>query len=430
MLLVNLEHPSPRARYIVRHVFERMLGWPVDFAASVEEFRTSHRPKMSYGRVAIGGAFHVASSGWLSTSGTQQLKPANRGSGSGLVLFPEGEGFDVFAACFFLLGLLEEYASGERDAHDRLPSNDLFIVRHGAERIPIADHWVLQLAHALRDRCPQLPEPDRKYRHVLTVDVDNGLKFAGRPLHRAIGASAKDLLRGDFATMRERWQVRSGGRRDPYARVVDRLAEAAGSTDLMRAFFLVRGGGRFDHAADVSDPAYRELISRISERAAIGLHPSYESSDRAELFPAERLRLSAIAGRDVRISRQHFLRWRIPDTLRVLNELGFTEEHSLGFSDRIGFRAGTCTPFPWYDLEREQETTLMLWPFAAMDSALHDRMCLAPQQALQELCAMSDAVRAVNGTFVNVWHDRYLSGHRTFGPWPEVMRKLVQHARA
>ncbi|HMC97394.1 MAG TPA: polysaccharide deacetylase family protein [Flavobacteriales bacterium] len=430
MLLVNLERPTPRARYIVRHVFERMLGWPVHLAASLEEFRASTGPKLHYGRSTVEGAFHVPSSGWLEATGAQRPNILHRGTGADLVLFPEGADFDVLAACFYLLGLVEEYPPHGLDTHGRLPVDELFIVRQGAERIPLVDRWVLRLSQELRARLPGLPEPMRQYRHVLTVDVDNGLKYLGRPLHRAVGASLKELLRGDPKAMRERWRVRSGAEVDPYASLADRMTEVAGNTARSIAFFLVRGGGPFDHAAQVTHPAYRELIARVGKHAAIGLHPSHESSVRPALFRDERDHLSAIAGRDVLFSRQHFLRWRVPDTLRTLNELGVTEDHTVGFSDRIGFRAGTCTPFPWYDLEREQETPLMLWPFAAMDSALHERMGRSAEQALAELCAMSDAVREVNGTFISVWHDRYLSGHREFSPWPDMMRRLVQHARA
>ncbi|MEO8589847.1 MAG: polysaccharide deacetylase family protein [Flavobacteriales bacterium] len=429
MLLVNLERPSPRARYIVRHLFERILGWPVDFAGSLEELRTSDRPRLNYGHAAFEGAFHVPASGWLNASGTEGTAAAYRGSGSDLVLFPEQADFDVFAAAFFLLSLSEEYGSQVRDEHDRIAADDLLIVRQGAERAPLVDRWVMRLAQQLRDRFPQLPTPDRRYRHVLTVDVDNGLKYVGRSFHRAIGASARELLRGEVGAVRERWRVRGGDKADPYASFADRLAEVK-NVDRAIAFFLVRGEGRFDHAAGLSHPAFRELIAHVGEHAEWGLHPSYESSERSTLFRTERDLLDAITGYAVSSSRQHFLRWKMPDTLRTLNELGFTEDHSLGFSDRVGFRVGTCTPFPWYDLEREQETSLMLWPFQTMDSALHERMGCNAEEALAEMSAMSDAVRKVNGTFVSVWHDRYLSGHREFGPWPEVMRQLVRYARA
>lgn len=429
MLLVNLERPSPRARYIVRHVFERMLGWPVTFAASLEDFRSSRLPKLNYGARPADGAFNVTASGWLDTSGTPSVSPPLPKPGDRFEFFGDEPGFDPFSAGFFLLALCEEYTATMRDEHGRAQSAGLLPVSQDPERFPLIDRWALQMARQLRARFPELPEPRRKYAHVLTIDVDSGLKYRGRPLHRAIGASVKEVLAGDLRSFRERWRVRAGGAADPYIRGMDHIAAAAAHCDRTIVFFLVRGNGRFDHAADLGDPAFGELIRHAAAIAEVGLHPSYESSRLRGLHAAERSQLSKSLGRDVRVSRQHFLRWKLPDTLRTLNELGFTEDHSIGFSDRIGFRAGTCTPFPWYDLERDQETPLMLHPFATMDSALAEGMRCSPEQALKEMMAICDAVKEVKGTFISVWHDRYLSGHAQFATWPDVMHQLVQYAR-
>jgi hypothetical protein len=65
-----------------------------------------------------------------------------------------------------------------------------------------------------------------------------------------------------------------------------------------------------------------------------------------------------------------------------------------------------------------------------MDSALIERMGQGPDGVERAMNGMSDAVRAVNGTFVSVWHDRYLSGHREFAPWPAVFERVVKHAKA
>ena len=50
-------------------------------------------------------------------------------------------------------------------------------------------------------------------------------------------------------------------------------------------------------------------------------------------------------------------------------------------------------------------------------------------QAAAQFTTMMNAVRSVDGTFVSVWHDRYLSGHEQFTGWPEVMEEVVEAAR-
>ena len=48
MLLVYAERPSPRTAYVVRHVFERMLGWRTAITFSLEEFSNASGPKTQY----------------------------------------------------------------------------------------------------------------------------------------------------------------------------------------------------------------------------------------------------------------------------------------------------------------------------------------------------------------------------------------------
>lgn len=430
MLLVHLEHPSPRARYIARHLFARLLGWPVTFVATREEFRSATGPKLLHATAPEDGAFHLPDSGWLRSTGLDVQGPPPHRAGEPLALFPTAAGEDVLAAMFFLIGGVEEWAITARDRYGRIPADALFLVRSGLEGTPWVDRWALELAEGLRARYPSLPAPARRYRHVLTVDVDNALKYQGRPLHRAIGASVKEAVRGRFSAARERWRVRTGAQRDPYASLPHVLERVHGRVDRAITFFLMRGGGVYDHGADMRHPAVRDLVRATARHAEAGVHPSFSSSEDPALIAAEREALAGIVDRNVGCSRQHFLRWRMPDTFRVLADQGIHEEHSLGFSDRVGFRCGTCSPFPWYDLERDEETALMCWPFAAMDSALGDHAGLDAAVAAQAMARLSDEVRAVQGTFVSVWHDRFLSGHGPFAGWPEAMMEVVRHARA
>lgn len=433
MLLVRLDDPTPRARFAVNHLLGRMTSWPVHVAASEEEFRSSELPKVRYGSAGSEGAdaLTVHASGAL---GLQHALPAEPevGSEEGLpVLYPSSAGDDPFAGAFYLLARCEEWAPRVRDAHGRLPSAEHFVVRHGLEQLPVIDHWVMRLVKVLRKRHPGLPAPQARYRHVLSVDVDNGLMVRGRPSWKQAGALMRAVLQGKVGEAALRMQVLLGRRNDPFDRYTE-LVELArmGKVDRLIAFLLMRGEGAHDHAADPWHPLMNDRFKQMDGAFDIGLHPSYRSSEDPQVFREDRALLEQIIGHPVRISRQHFLRWQVPGSLRLLEAAGLTEDHTLGFSDRPGFRCGTCTPFPWYDLEQERETDLMLWPFAVMDSTLHDRMGLGPEEAMRTMCAVSDSVRAVNGTFVSVWHDRFLSGYGIWQGWPEAMQQVVEHARS
>ncbi|MDX9749529.1 MAG: hypothetical protein RBT71_00410 [Flavobacteriales bacterium] len=427
MLLVHLDDPSPRALYVVRHVLEGMLGLSVRFAAGEEEFRSAAGPRLAYGRRVFIGALHVPGSDGLALHRTPGTV-ATDADGTPAIFLTAG-GHDLFASIFFLLSLADEIACTDRDAHGRVRPDALFVVRHGLAERPWADHWALQLGERLAAQWPGL-RVQRRYRHVVTVDMDNVLRHAGRPLHRALGATAKDLLKGDLRAVRQRWKDRLTGR-DPYLAVPDRVAEHRSLVDDAILFMLLRGEGAHDHAVPPQRwPAHvRARYARLAPGVRLGLHPSYDAVMDRDRWAQEAAWIRALPGVDAIASRHHFLRWDPPAGLRTVQELGFTEEHSLGFADRPGFRAATCTPFPWYDLERDTATGLMLHPFAVMDSALVEKRHLAPDDVVRTMSTFSDHVRAVQGNFTSVWHDRYLSGHREFAPWPTVFQRVLQHAR-
>jgi hypothetical protein len=429
---VHIERPSPRARYIVRHLLGRMTGWEMLEVEDVETFRGIHGPKLVYGTKPVSGAFHIVPEGLLDRHGTALLDPITGTWGTLPVLFPVDQGrlpFDPFSAAFFLLSRYEEVAPIARDAHGRPVTQTLHSARNGYLQRPIVDEWLIALAEHWRTSDPRLPALKRTYSQVATLDVDNGAMYTGREWWRSIGGAARDLLRGRAGRVSDRIATLMGRREDPYA-VHGAFAEMArrhGARAIVN--FLVARRGRFDHAVSAAHASMRACIRSMDRQVEVGIHPSYGSSDRLGMIAAQKSALENIIGHAVTVSRQHFLRFRSPTTFRELERLGIREEHSMGMPDNIGFRAGTCTPYPFYDLGSEEETSLMIHPFTVMDSALAYGMRLAPGAAVVAAQRMADAVRRVGGTFISVWHERFLSGYGDEAGWDQVAERVMNHAR-
>jgi hypothetical protein len=69
---------------------------------------------------------------------------------------------------------------------------------------------------------------------------------------------------------------------------------------------------------------------------------------------------------------------RIPTSYRQLSEVyadlvdfEFSEDYSMGYTDQIGFRASTATPFYFYDLTNEFQLPLKVHPVVAKDTAFY-----------------------------------------------------------
>jgi hypothetical protein len=428
---VHIERPTPRARYAVTQVLERMLGWTIAWT-DAEAFHAVQGPKLVYGRAEVPGAWRIAPAGLLEEEGVRSLDPEMVLHEGVPVLFSVKEAalpYDPFAAAFFLLTRYEEVAGLSQDVHGRPLTPELHAARHGYLARPVVDEWALQLAAAWKKTDPQVPDPIRRYRHVITVDLDNGFMYRGRETWRTLGSAVRDLLRGDTDLVRERRRVLRGDEPDPYD-IYERLqADFTPHADRTIFFVLTAPRSAFDHAVPVDFPPYRERLKGLSAWAGIGLHPSYDTSWEPPLFQHQRDVLAHAVGVPIQSSRQHFLRMRVPETYRHLVAVGIHEDHTMGLHDRGGFRAGTCTPYQWYDLKREAAMDLVVHPFAIMDNTLREKLKLGPGEAVAHVLPLIEAVRNVNGTFTGLWHESFLSDHGASKGWRDAILRIIQAAR-
>ena len=162
--------------------------------------------------------------------------------------------------------------------------------------------------------------------------------------------------------------------------------------------------------------------------ARVGLHPSYFSMKDEALLKKEKERLETITNTPMEKSRQHYLRFSLPETYQNLIDLEIKEDYSMGYASHVGFRASTCTPFYFYDLDFEIQTPLKIVPFALMDTTLNDYMELTPRQSLGKIRELKNEVKAVNGTFVTLFHNESSSNYLRWKGWSKVYESMLKIA--
>lgn len=429
---VYVEQPSPRAWYTLHHVLERMLGWSIERHDDITSFRASGSPKLFYGTAEELGAFNVRPEGLLAEWIPRASDPATVRLPGSTALFPVSGGhmsFDVFAASFWMLSRMEEYVLERKDEHGRVLTADLFASRHGFLDVPVVDDWALLFARAWHEHDERVPMPVRRYSHVFTMDVDNGFAYLGRPWWRTMGAHLRAVLENRKGEMTARRQVLSGRSPDPFDIYAGLRQWTEDLADRRLIFWLTAPRGKHDHAVPTSFPLLLERMKECAAWAEIGIHPSYDSSARPELIAHQRTELAKASGVAVDISRQHFLRVGKYELYAELLRLGVLEDHSMGLHDELGFRAGTCTPFKWYDLRNEAATELDIWPHTVMDNTLHRKLKLSPAEGAVAAKRMVDKVRAVQGTFIGLWHESYLSDHLDAKGWRDAILEVSRYAK-
>lgn len=335
--------------------------------------------------------------------------------------------YDPLALIFFCISRYEEYQTGEQDEHGRFTAGQSHALRHAYLERPVVNDQLLDLARRLKKLFPECALELPPYELRLTYDVDIPYAYRGRGW-RGWASGLKDLLTGHPERTIDRFRtLLNPAQSDPYD-VFDWLAILHQKYGMRPRFFwlLAQEKSRFDPNPAPDNPQLRELIQRVGQRADIGIHPSYRSIDNPRLFSSERASLAKISGQYIEHSRQHFLRFQLPVTYRQLLKAGLRHDHSMGYADHVGFRAGTNLSFYWYDLEREERTYLRIHPFAAMDVSLrryHDLCYFASQKKILEL---AQCVRTTGGPFTLLWHNSSFAAAYGWQGWREMYAELVE----
>ena len=245
---------------------------------------------------------------------------------------------------------------------------------------------------------------------------------------RSLGGYIKDLRRLDFVNMKDRTRVLLGLKKDPYDTYEFQFAMQKKLGLKTIYFFLVGDYGINDKNLPIESRRFQSLIKTVGDYAEVGVHPSYGSNRHPERLKVEVSRLANVLHREVTASRQHFLKLSFPDTYRNLIDLDITDDYTMGFANEIGFRAGICSAFNFYDLDLEMETRLRIHPFAMMDATLKYYMNVPPEEAIEAIRPMIDEVRGVGGTFISLWHNESLSNQKQWEGWLHVYEEMTKLA--
>lgn len=430
MILVYCKNLTTRHRYIFDFVFRDMSGIDYRLTDDSREFQAFNGAKLNYSRAELAGSVQIQPHPILGESG---IRPQETGMGiwRGFPVFfltngPSLLPFDPFAMAFFLITRYEEYLPFEADEHGRFCPGSSLAFKEKFLDIPLADAIFHEIKGIFRDLFPGLEIKGHTFRFVPTVDIDIAFAHSGKGWGRAAAAWLKLLAKADFNQIRERIAVLTDHAQDPYNnfRMHRELANEFGHR---LCYFVLAGDfSRYDRNTSFRNKAFRELILALSKDGKVGLHPSYRSHLQPDTLRKEKKRVEGIIQRQITNTRFHFLRLRFPESFRILIEEGITDDYSLGYSTLNGFRAGTCTPFLFYDLSREEITGLRMHPFIFMDSAMTDHMKVTPDEAVNRITELVEKVKRYGGEAVGIWHNYSLSEQGQYRGWQFVFREIFK----
>ncbi len=432
MIIVYTEKETSRLRFVLDQLIVRALGMRYSLTTDREEYLSSVLPGICYTGENLGRGLWMIPFGLLEEKGWKPLVPAVLSLDDGMpVLFPAEEisgnaPFDLFSASFYLLSRYEEYYSTDLDEHGRYQYTASVLYRMNSLEFPLVDRWTQWLDRYLKVMYPTLAIPGRKHRVVITHDIDHSYLYRNKGFIINIYGLLRDMLHNRMDAVGTRLRTLAHLQEDPYFNIPYLLR-----TDLGNGFsphFFIHAGpyGKYDRKAVYPSWRYRKIMRVLAQECEVGLHPSYCSDSKLKLIRKEHKRLECWLDKVVYSSRQHFLRFTFPDTFRVLLKAGIRKDYSVGYSHACGFRAGTSIPFPFFDLETNVETSLMLHPLVVMDVTLKRDRGLSSTEARETILRFNAVCRYYGGDFTLLMHNSSLSDQEGWDGWRAMYDRLLQ----
>lgn len=291
------------------------------------------------------------------------------GDSSGILfLRPESERPDWLLQMLWMSLRVEERGEIQRDEHGRFRASSSRVYDWGGFEIPWVHRWAKQLLKewGISELPIGLAPPQ------VSVDIDHLLAYAGRTWSHTVLAAVRDVALGKFAKAKNRWISRWGGL-DPYD-TLEIQRQLWGEAPWNYFALIQLNRNRRDSGVDAENGRAQNLWRALDEalNGTLGWHPSTGASRGVDCgkMELEYHQVTEILRRPVIRSRFHFLFFQPEVHYPVLEQLGIKEDHSMGFADRMGWRAGVAVPYPWFDLKTNRRTDLWIHPFYAMDGHL------------------------------------------------------------
>jgi len=430
VLLVYTHKITPRVNYVFKHIFLRILQIPVSFTTKVEEFVAHSGPKITYAKAPLGSEFFIRSHDLLFEQGVNDVEIIVQKWEDEACFFAAGDKstipFDIFAASFYLLSRYEEYLPFVKDNHERFSPEHSLAYKNGFLEKPIIDIWAYKFLELLRAKFPDYKYQQREFKFISTINVSKVFAFKHKGIIRTIGGFINDFFTLRWRNFWNRFLVVFNFKRDPnntFKHLI-KLQKETGIETLF--FFLLSNYTTYDTNISATSATYISLIKSVGDYAKVGLLPSYFTFNNPEKLKKEKGKLESITNVPLFRSRQHYLRLNFPDTYENLLDLDIMEDYSMGYNTAIGFRASTCTPFYFYNIDFEIQTPLKLFPFAVSDRALNTVLKYTVEESLVKIIALKNEVKKVNGTFITVFHNESVGNYGPWKGWKTVYKNIVK----
>ena len=419
MLVIFTENRTERFKFSVDFFCKDFFDTEYTLTNDIDEYKNSVGVKINYSNKDLPGWHIKPSSDIWSETIIDDYKPEYSINGDLLVLYPQDTkiGFDLFAMIFWCLSRYEEYQTFDSDKHERFLAKNQIIEGEKVYRKPYLD-YALRLAGQMLEI-----DAEDRYKNMPTLDIDMAFMYAGKFFLRRFTSwwRSKDKLN------HLKYIFLNRPHEDPF-NFDPVIKEHLSSRPHAMVFFLVGEYGMYDKNISIKYRPMQKLIEGVQHACGIGLHPSYLGNEYPEKWQEEKKNLDSVSKTEIKQSRQHYLKLSFGKnaTYDHLLQMGIGDDYSMGFSDDIGYRAGTACSFNWFCLNSNKTKSLRIHPFCAMDVVMKNTLSMSLTQAEKELEQLKKEAQKLKVPFITLFHNESASGYGEWNGWDRIFAKAIE----
>lgn len=412
MLLIYTQKITPRITYTFKHICTRILGVSVGFTSKIEEFVAHEGMKLSYGRKRLGGEIFVQQDELLVEQGMGDVE-IKMGDWDGTPCFfkvseDSSIPFDIFAASFYLLTRYEEFFPHVKDEGGRFPATESLGYQEDFLHLPVVDMWAYKFRKVLEEHY-DLKFARRKFKAETIISVTEAYRFRKKGIVRSALGFLSDLFQLKVKYAVDRVRVLLKLKKDPYDNYGIIVKFLKKYKVPLKFMFQVSSFSTYDRNVNPNRYEFQSLIKSMADYAEVGLQPGYYACQYSEPLKQEKQRLEDILKRPVESGLNHRYNLLLPDQYMNMAELEFRNDYSMGYPKALGFRAGTCTPYLFYDINLEVTLPILIHPFAINMQAVDRILSSDVEMAIDELLKET---RQVEGTLTAIFSNEDFSEYR------------------
>ncbi|VDG72438.1 Uncharacterised protein [Clostridium carnis] len=323
---------------------------------------------------------------------------------------------DIVQSIFFMLTRYEEvllFDKIKRDKYGRFPESETLAYKEKFLDIPIVDVYIEFFMQFINYFDSDIKKNNlwgkNEFVALITHDVDTPFKY--------VYNLDKDIVRAKY--------LRFDIIKDIYLHTLslvdykydefytfNYIRKIEKKYNIKSAFYFMSGGNSiYDNYYSLKDYRIRSLIEYLEKDGCeLGYHYSFSAFNDFEMMREEKEKLDEYLINKNYGGRNHYLRFKSPDTWRIAEKNNILYDTTLGYSNYLGFRCGTCNAYKVFDIKKNNELNLWEIPLTVMDISLvgENNISLIEKNSMIQINKYINIVKKYNGIFVLLWHNSSL----------------------